>query len=204
LYGSFFSNTNVSTLVSPIAQFHLTNSPLKNLNFFEESYFFSLKRYFFYNTLAQNRINFSLYPYAPKPVLGVSNVNSFIVKFAHLLKSNTFINSNFVSYTSLDALKVLQNKKITTFPLKDVKLLAQDSSLFFLEDESILANLSSSSTSSCSILFFYNNLPLKQTANVYLDKDTFKPLNPSSPTQHIVDLQIIPNLQTCVLKDLNF
>jgi hypothetical protein len=85
-----------------------------------------------------------------------------------------------------------------------VKLLAQDSSLFFLEDESILANLSSSSTSSCSTLFFYNNLSLKQTANVYLDKDTFKPLNPSSPTQRIVDLQIIPNLQACVLKDLNF
>jgi hypothetical protein len=163
-----------------------------------------LKRYFLYNTLAQNRINFSLQPYAVNDQISTNENNSLMVKFSYLLKSTNFANLNFTLHSPLNELKVAQSVKTPNLPLKDLKLLTQDATLFTLNDEGVLASLSSSYTSHCSTLFFYNNLLSNQAPSTYLDQDTLKPLTVLKSNCNVDSLRLLPTLQGCALKDLNF
>jgi hypothetical protein len=115
---------------------------------YETSYFWFLKRFFLFNNLQTNLINFNFKPLNHSNTINSLPLNLIFLKVNYLLKADLILNINFNNFFSTGKLLPGNVIKSDFIPNKDNLLLYSESDLFSLDDELILSNLFISTNSS--------------------------------------------------------
>lgn len=145
---------------------------LNLLNFYENSYFWYLKRFYFFNTLSNNFIKSKIV----KNSINLSNVNSKDNSFTkysiflNYLLNSSYINLNNFSHSSNNFIDIsqfflTQTRSISFYNAKDIYLLNNDNDLLTKDNLNILYWLTSNSNKENNLIFF-NYLNLLNNSNI--------------------------------------
>ena len=187
-YNSFFKPITFDQLYIRNPSILQNSSSYNNLNllkFYENSYFWFLKRFYFFNTLASNKIKSSvalrsdkISVFTNERNLQNSSVNNYLYLTSYLTKS---IAVNFASISNLEASSdsnfslafnsYFQNSKNYNF--KDTYLLFEDNDIFSQDNLDVLYWLTSASINSNLRLFFFNYLSTLGYLNNNLEDSKF-------------------------------
>ena len=163
-YSSFFNLTSFDNLSYT---FNVTNnnsltSNLNLLNFYENSYFWYLKRFYLLNSLSSNFIksknilNTNSVNYLSLSDLKTTNLTKYSMFLSYLLNSN-FINLQLYSHSNNYYSNFTTNRVSTDFNynfFKDIYLLTNDTDLLTKDNLNLFYWISSNTSYSNNLLFF--------------------------------------------------
>lgn len=170
----FFSKNNINAhsfkLISVSNNFNQTNS-LNFLNFYENSYFWFLKRFYFFNTIFNNNIKSKLI-YNGNSSLNFfyqqqnqSTTNYFLL-VSYLLKSTTFTLPFFSLNSDYSKNDIFFVNNRSSFFLNDLYINMQDLDVFNKDTLQVLISLTSAPLYNNKNRFFFNYLTLNSFFNI--------------------------------------
>jgi len=200
-YGNFFkekfSNQNL------LNNYSINNSQNSSnfLSFYEQSYFWTLKRLFNFNSLEMGNIQFSFKPKTfSKTNQQNSKFNTHLLKISSLYKSDLVTNFNFLNYVTPKSFVLQNSNSVLESQVRDILNLSKENDLISVDDESILLELTNSPSAKSPRFSFYNSLTNKPSK--FLEDTSLSDLTTSSKNQPL--FFYIKDLQFFYVNDLIF
>lgn len=198
-FSAFFSNYysslfNLNSIVNTFHPLNLTNNNslinnLNLLNFYENSYFWYLKRFYFLNSLptnfvkSKNILNTDVINYSSLNDLKTTNLTKYSIFLSYLLHSN-FINLQAYSHSNNYYANFKINDNSNSFDynfFKDIYLLTNDSDLLTKDNLNLFYWISSNLSYSNNLIFFnylnFKNLPFFYSYNSYFLSNNYRDYN---------------------------
>lgn len=200
-YGNFFKEKFFNQKL--LNNYSINNSQNSSnfLSFYEQSYFWTLKRLFNFNSLEMGNIHFTFKPSVSSKVTQQnSNFNTHLLKISSLYKSDLVTNFNFLNYVTSQNSLTPNSTNLLESQLRDILTLNRENDLISVDDESILLELTNSPSSKTPRFAFYNTLTNKPSN--FLEDTNLLDLTVNSKTPS--SFYYLKDLQFFYVNDLIF
>ena len=164
LYKNFFKNNFTLESLNKNYFLNKTTYSIKLVKFYENSYFFNLKRFFLFNNLGTQHMQLNKKNPLNTQHLPILNSPRISSKFTSVFKNNEIINHHLTNLNPLNN-EILYNKNVV--------LASSEQDLFSYDDELILLNLTNSSLNKWN-KFWYFNSTTQDNINVLFNNNTFQ------------------------------